>query len=88
MHVGVLGYGYICARKRREKAYDSKEITTKAADWRRDKMCVKRCYTCVVGDNMVMTDGWEAKIKDRGRAFLRHHLAGRGSTTGNGGRES
>lgn len=44
------------SREEKRKAYDSEEITTKAVDWGRDKMCVKRCYTCAVQDEKVMTD--------------------------------
>ena len=49
-------------------------------------MRVKRCYTCVVREKKVMTDeeGSRVKQRDGERGVLRHHLIGRGSTTGNG----
>lgn len=45
--------------KWRKKAYDSEEITTKAAEGRNVR--VKRCYTCVVREKKVMTDERGAK---------------------------
>jgi len=46
---------------------------------------VKRCYTGVVQEKKVMTDEDGSQIKHRRSetAFLRHHLIGRRSSTGN-----
>jgi hypothetical protein len=55
--------------KREKKAYDSEEITTKAADWRRDKMRVCGCQTmlymcCATDDGH---DGWRGSQKQTER---------------------